>query len=55
MAARGRPKAPVKEPPMEKEEVVAEMLARMCGIPGCGARYHIEDARTIIRVIKGEN
>lgn len=50
---RGRP--PRNGQPIENsstEAKVAEILFKHCQIPGCSARWHIEDAKEVLREIK---
>ena len=51
---RGRPRKVVVEPlaPESVEWEVAAVLARMCGIPGCGPRLHLEEAKQITIIMK---
>lgn len=44
---RGRPKAQPKVDYDDPLMGVAEMLAQRCGIPGCSAKNHLEEAREI--------
>lgn len=51
---RGRPKKVVEEPATSHEEAVARYLASNCGIPGCGARNHLAEAKEIVRILSGD-
>jgi hypothetical protein len=48
---RGRPRKVVEPPPSDLEEKVAQYLTAHCGVPGCNIKFHVEDAREIIRLI----
>jgi len=55
MATRGRPKKVAVEPPTSKEQEIAEALQRSCFIPGCSAKFHMEDAKLVLKIVKGES
>jgi len=42
---RGRPKSQPKPETTDKDMQIAEVIARRCGIPGCSAKNHLEEAR----------
>ena len=52
---RGRPKKVVEVPPTELEMQVAQYLRLHCTIPGCSFKYHLEEAKGVIKIIQGEN
>ena len=49
---RGRPKKVVEPAPTELESAVAEILQGYCNIPGCRARFHMEEARRIVNLVQ---
>jgi hypothetical protein len=51
---RGRPRKVVVEPlaPDSIELEVASVLSKVCGIPGCAPRLHLEEAKQITIIMK---
>ena len=51
---RGRPRKVVVEPIASDsiEMEVAAVLAKVCGIPGCSPRLHLEEAKQITIIMK---
>jgi hypothetical protein len=48
---RGRPRTIPKIQPDDLELEIADVISRYCGIPGCGPRNHVDEARNILEVI----
>lgn len=36
------------------EETISEILQERCGITGCRARYHVDEAKVILKVLLNE-
>ncbi len=53
---RGRPrKQPVVEEHKSRDyEIIAEVLAQWCGVPGCSLRHHFQEAENVIQALKEE-
>lgn len=51
---RGRPRKVPEEPLTNVEEEVAKVLAAYCGIPGCIARNHAEEAKRVVEIVKSK-
>ena len=51
---RGRPRKVVVEIPQNGslEFEVSNMLSHFCGIPGCGPKFHLDDASRVIELVR---
>lgn len=54
---RGRPRKVGDNPQLytDVHEIVAEYLSRLCGVPGCVPRNHVEDARIMLIVLEKDH
>lgn len=52
MATRGRPKAQPKPEITDEDMKLAEVIATRCGIPGCSAKNHLEEAREFKELVR---
>lgn len=57
MAQRGRPRKQVVNVDEEDKkawQVIAEVLAQNCGIPGCSTKHHNQEAAVVIQALAEE-
>lgn len=54
---RGRPRKLGDNPELytETDHIVSEYLAKLCEIPGCIPRNHVEDARIILNALERDH
>lgn len=52
---RGRPPKVVEPEPTDAEARVAKYLSGACGMPGCTPRFHLSEARELVRIINGNS